>query len=133
MMLEVVAVETVCFGLGVFWTWCVREGRVSSFEVKVGNFWKRRGKRGFVGILGEGIWEGKGKQNRIRCRGFSRTMRKTCGMMRGDNGCAALSWKCESARLAHFKVVESRVRHLCWDRQVGSQPMEANIRPCEYT
>jgi hypothetical protein len=51
----------------------------------------------------------------------------------GDNGCGALSWKRESARLASFEVAESRARHLCWERQVGSQPMEANIRPCEYT
>jgi hypothetical protein len=39
----------------------------------------------------------------------------------------------KSARLPSSEVVESRTRPLCWDRQGGSQSMESNIRPSEYT
>ena len=130
MMLEMVA-DPVCLELGV-------RGRVLVWRFSgckwEGNFGKRRrGKRWFAWIRGEGYGKAKGKQNGARCEGLARTDRKSCEVSRGDNGCVALSWKRESARLASFKVAESRSRHSCWDRQVGSQPMEANIRPCEYT
>ena len=96
--------------------------------------WEILGKKRELGVCG-GRDMGRARGNKtgagVWC--LARTTKNTCGVSRGDNGCGALSWKRESARLASFKDAESRVRHLCWDRQVGSQPMEANIRPCEYT
>ena len=107
---------------------------MASLEVKVGKLSekKEKGKEGFVGDSGD---MGRPRENKTGagCKGSARTTGKTCKSVIGDNGCGALSWKRESARLASFKVAESRARNLCWDRQVGSQPMEANIRPCEYT
>ena len=133
MMLEMVAGETLCV-----WNLVCGEGflcgdfRGASGREILGK--EGEGKDGLHGFVGrEGYGKAKGKQNGARCEGLARTGRKSCEISRGDNGCVALSWKRESARLASFKVAESRSRHSCWDRQVGSQPMEANIRPCEYT
>ncbi len=129
MMLEEVSVGTVgvCLWLGV------REGSMESLEVKVGKLSenKEREKR----VCGDSGYIGRPGENKTGagCTGSARTTVKTCKNVTGDNGCGALSWKRESARFASFKVAESRSRHLCWERQVGSQPMEANIRPCEYT
>ena len=108
---------------------------MASLEVKVGKLSekKEREKRvcGGFGVL----YMGRLRENKTGagCTGSARTTENTCKSVTGDNGCGALSWKRESARLASFEVAESRARHLCWERQVGSQPMEANIRPCEYT
>ena len=107
---------------------------MGSLEVRVGKLSekKEREKEGFAGDSG---YIGRARENKAGagCKGSARTTEKPCNSVTGDNGCGASSRKCESARLASFKVAESRVRHLCWDRRVGSQPMEANIRPCEYT
>ena len=132
MMLEEVSVGTVCVCLWLG----VREGSRGKFGGESGETFGKegKGKRGFVG---DSWYSGRPRPRENKtgagCKGSARTTKKTCKSVIGDNGCGALSWKRESARLASFKVAESRVRHLCWDRQVGSQPMEANIRPCEYT
>ena len=133
MMLEMVSGETVCVwnlvcGEGFL---CVDFRGASGREILGKEGGGKDGLHGFVG--GEGHGKAKGKQKGARCGGLARRSQKACVICRGDNGWVALPWKCESARLASFKVAESRARHSCWDWQVGSQPMEANIRPCEYT
>ena len=110
LVLEMVSGETVC-------VWDVEcEGGVEccKFLGESGKF-LGKGKGGIVGIVGGGgIW-GRAREKKtgagVWC--LVRTMQNTCGMSTGDNGCGALSWKRESGRLASFKVVESRARHLC--------------------
>jgi hypothetical protein len=130
MMLEEVSVGTVCVCLWLG----VREWSSGKFGGESGETFGKegKGKEGFAGDSGD---MGRPRENKTGagCTGSARTTENTCKSVTGDNGCGALSWKRESARLASFKVAESRARHLCWERQVGSQPMEANIRPCEYT
>jgi len=80
---------------------------VASLEVKVGKLSekKEKGKE----------YMGRPRENKTGAgwEGCARTTEKTCKSVIGDNGCGALSWKCESARLVSFKVAESRARHLC--------------------
>ena len=103
----------------MFGTWCVREGSSGKFRGESGKF-LGKGKGGIVGrdsVGGGGIW-GRAREKKtgagVWC--LARRTQNTCSMSTGDNGCGALSWKRESARLASFKVAESRVRHL----RVGS-------------
>jgi len=107
---------------------------VASVEVKVGKLSEKERENRVCGGFGV-LYMGRPRENKTGagCTGSARTTENTCKSVTGDNGCGALSWKRESARLASFEVAESRAQHLCWEGQVGSQPMEANIRPCEYT
>jgi hypothetical protein len=125
--------DGVCLGRGVG-----GRGRVARLEVIGGReiFGKEgKGERGFAGNSGAWILKRvQGKTKRELAWGCcARTVQTACRRTTGDNGCGALPRKRESARRASSRGAESRARHLCWDRQVGSQPMEAKIRPCEYT
>ena len=114
MMLEEVSVGTVCVCLWLG----VREWSSGKFGGESGETFKKegKGKRGLVGDSGYCMWEGT-RENKTGagCTGSARTTKNTCKSVTGDNGCGALSWKRESARLACLRGAESRARHLCWE------------------
>lgn len=87
---------------------------MASLEVKVGKLSEKK-EKGKEGLWGDSGYMGRPRENKTGAgwEGCARTTKKTCKRTRGDNGCGALSWKRESARLVSFKVAESRARHLC--------------------
>jgi len=73
---------------------------VASLEVKVGKLSEKKEmeKR----VCGDSGDMGRPREHKTGagCTGSTRTTKNTCKSVTGDNGCGALSWKRESARLA---------------------------------
>ena len=89
----------------MFMSWCVRTGSSGKFRGEGGKCCGKegKGKRGYEGDSG-GRDMGRARENKTEAGvvSLARQIHTACGMCRGDNGCGALSWKRESARLASF-------------------------------